>query len=82
MGRSIGQWNLTKTICSAFEIDFPSIEFQQKIVKELDSQMLIISDIRQMKTEAEKKIGKILADVWGVESFEPEKVEVEDGQEN
>jgi hypothetical protein len=24
-----------------------------------------------MKTEAEKKIGKILADVWGVEFVEP-----------
>ncbi len=76
--RSTGQWNLTKTICSAFEIDFPSIELQQKIVIELDSQMQIINGIRQMKTEAEKKIGKILAEVFGVEVSEPAKMEVED----
>lgn len=38
--------------------------------------------IRQMKTEAEKKIGKILADVWGVEFVDPVKMEVEDEQEN
>lgn len=80
--RSTGQWNLTKTICSAFEIDYPSIEVQKQIVEMLDTQMSVISGIRQMKTEAQKKINQILADVWGVEFVEPENTVVEDEQEN
>lgn len=80
--RSTGQWNLTKTICSAFEIDYPSIEVQKQIVEMLDTQMSVISGIRQMKTEAQTKINQILADVWGVEFVEPEKELVEDEQEN
>jgi hypothetical protein len=35
-----------------------------------------------MKTEAEKKINQILADVWGVEIAEPVKTEAEDEQQN
>ncbi len=34
--------------------------------------------IRNIKSEAQKKINQILADVWGVEFLEPIKVEVED----
>lgn len=76
--RSTGQWNLTKTICSSFEIDFPNIELQQKIVKELDLQMQIINGIRKMKFESQIKIERILADVWGAEFVAPVKMEVED----
>ncbi len=76
--RSTGQWNLTKTICSAFEIDFPDIETQRQIVSELDSQMQILQGLRKMKTEAQKKISQILADVWGVDYIELIKMEVED----
>ena len=65
-----------------FKIPLPSIEEQEKEVIELDSQMQIINGIRQMKTEAEIKISKILADVWGVEFVEPVKIEAEDEQEN
>jgi type I restriction-modification system DNA methylase subunit len=60
----------------------PDIDTQEKIVAELDSQMQILDGLRKMKTEAEKKINKILADVWGVEYVESIKVEVEDEQEN
>ena len=60
----------------------PDIGTQEKIVVELDSQMQILEGLRKMKSEAEKKISKILADVWGVEFVEPVKVEVEDEQEN
>ncbi len=35
-----------------------------------------------MKSVAEKKISKVLADVWGVEFVEPVKMEFEDEQEN
>jgi len=58
------------------------IEIQRQIVFELDSQMQILEGIGKMKTEAQKKINQILADVWGVEYVEPIKMEVEDEQEN
>jgi hypothetical protein len=35
-----------------------------------------------MKTEAQKKVNQILADVWGVEIAETVKVEVKDEQKN
>lgn len=54
------------------------IAIQHKIVTELDSQMQILEGLRKMKTEAQKKINQILADIWGVEDVEPVKVEVED----
>lgn len=76
--RSTGQWNLTKTICSAFEIDFPSIKIQNQIVNELDAQMKILSGIRKMKLESQQKIEQVLADVWGVEDCETIKLGVED----
>jgi len=79
--RSTGQWNLTKTICSAFEIDFPDIESQRKIVSELDSQMNTLVGIKKMKLNSEMKIDKILADVWGVDFIEPIN-EIDDGQED
>lgn len=60
----------------------PSIEIQRIIVDELESQMVVINGISILKTEAQKKINQILADVWGVEFVEPIKMEVEDEQEN
>lgn len=56
----------------------PEIDTQEKIVAELDSQMQILEGLRKMKTEAQKKINQILADIWGVEDVEPVKVEDED----
>ena len=44
--------------------------------------MQILKGLLKMKTEAQKKINQILADVWGVDYVEPVKVEVEDEQEN
>jgi type I restriction-modification system DNA methylase subunit/restriction endonuclease S subunit len=49
----------------------PSIEIQQKIVNELEKKMIVINGIDILKTEAQKKINQILADVWGVEFVEP-----------
>ena len=54
----------------------------EEIVAELEEQMQILEGLRKMKTEAQKKINQILADVWGVEYVETVKVEVEDEQEN
>lgn len=55
---------------------------QLEIVVTINSQMQILEGLRTMKIEAEKKINKILADVWGVEYEETVKMEVEDEQEN
>ena len=44
--------------------------------------MQILEGLHMMKTEAQKKINQILADVWGVDYIEPIKMEVEDEQEN
>lgn len=75
--RSTGQWNLTKTICSAFEIDFPDIKTQLQIVSELDAQMQVLQGLQKMKSESERKINQILDDVWGVEFVEPENILVD-----
>jgi type I restriction-modification system DNA methylase subunit/restriction endonuclease S subunit len=48
----------------------PKIE-QLQIIENLDSQTNLLQELYKMKTEAEKKIAKILADVWGVEVSEP-----------
>jgi len=79
---STGQWNLTKTICSSFEIDFPDIITQRQIVAKLDTRMNTLETLRKMKAEAEKKIVKILADVWGAEFAERLMEEVTDEQKN
>ncbi len=54
----------------------------KEIVNELDAKMNVLNGLRKMKTEAQKKINQILADVWGVEFVEPENILVEDEQEN
>jgi len=77
-----GQANINADELGSVSIDYYEPEIQQKIVSELDSQMHILEGLRKMKTEAQKKINQILADVWGVEYVEPVKVEVEDEQEN
>jgi len=67
--RSTGQWNLTKTICSVFEIDFPHINKQKEIVSELDAQIKLLEGLKKMKAAAEDRIEKILGEVWGVENI-------------
>lgn len=59
----------------AMKIPLPSIDIQLQIASEIDSKMQIIQGIQFMKSEAQKKINQILADVWGVEVAE-EKEEV------
>ncbi len=50
------------------------IETQRQIAAELDTQMKVLEGLRKMKAEAEKKIEKILAEVWGIESTENPEV--------
>lgn len=59
-----------------------SIEAQCQIVAELDAQMLILEGLCKMKAEAQKKIERILSDIWGVEFVETLKEEDSNEQEN
>ncbi len=54
----------------------PTPDTQRQIVAELDAQTQILEGLRKMKSDAEKKIEKILADVWGIEIAEPIMEEV------
>lgn len=63
-------------------IPLPSIEEQEQLVKEIEEQNILLEALGKMKSEAQKKINQILADVWGVENVEPEKMILEDEQEN
>jgi type I restriction-modification system DNA methylase subunit len=63
-------------------IPITDLNSQLQIIESLNTQMQVLNGISQMKTEAENKINKILAEVWGVEFVESVKMEVEDEQEN
>lgn len=80
--KNAAQPDLTHTHFYTLKIAIPSIEEQMKIISALDSQMQILKGLHKMKTEAQSKINQILADVWGVEYVEPDKVEVEVEPEN
>lgn len=73
---------INQDVVKSQRIPLPNIEQQQNIVDELYEQFKILEGLRIMKTEAQKKINQILADVWGVEFVEPENILVEDEQEN
>ena len=47
-----------------------NIDRQRQIVSEFETQMQVLSSLRTLKSATEKKIGKILADLWGVAFFE------------
>ena len=63
-------------------IKLPNIDKQKLIVNILESKIQVLENIALIKTEAQKKINQILADVWGTEFVEPENILVEDEQEN
>jgi restriction endonuclease S subunit len=77
-----GTYNISATDFQKVQVSYPNPDIQRQIIVELDAQMEVLKGLLKMKTEAEKKINKILADVWGVEFVEPVKLEVEDEQEN
>ena len=70
-----GTYNISATEFKKVQIPFPEIEIQRKIIAEIDAQMKILDGLQKMKSEAERKIEKILADVWGEEAEEPIKME-------
>ncbi len=62
--------NLNSDQLNDFEIAFPSIDKQEDVISEINSQIVVIDGLSVMKTDAERKINQILADVWGVEFVE------------
>ncbi len=69
---------LSVDILNAVEIPKLKVGEQQLIIDELETQMHVLEGLRKIKTEAQQKINQILADVWGVEFVEPEKILVAD----
>jgi hypothetical protein len=55
----------------------PEIEIQSQLIVEIENKLQVFEGLRKMKSEAEHKIEKILAEVWGVET---KKQEVRDGK--
>ncbi len=62
-----GTYNISATDFKKVQIPYPNPDAQRQIVAKLDAQMQILDGLRQMKAEAEQKIEKLLAEVWGVE---------------
>lgn len=50
---------------SKIKIPLPPIEIQKQIVARLDKEMETLEKIRELKTQAEERINKILEEVWG-----------------
>jgi len=80
--RTAGQTGVNLDLLYSYQVFLPDKKEQQKVVEELDSISKTLDHLKQMKIVAEMKIGKILADVWGVEFVEPVIEEVADEQEN
>lgn len=68
--KSTGQWNITKSICSKLQISLPSIHIQRQIIEYLDHQMAALSEVRYLKSESERRIEDIIANVWGEKTKE------------
>jgi hypothetical protein len=50
----------------------PVIEIQPQLVIEIENKLQVFEGLRKMKSEAEHKIEKILAEVWDVETKKQE----------
>lgn len=63
---------------ATINIYLPTKDKQFQIVADIDIQIQALESLREMKTTSEKRIGQILADIWGAEIIEPVKEEVEE----
>ncbi len=63
-GRS-GMPKINQDQLSQIKIPLPPLETQRQIVEKLDLQMQALEGVRLLKSEAEKRIEEILAEVWG-----------------
>jgi len=72
-----GTYNISSTDFQKIQIPYPDIDIQRQIIADLEAKMKVLEGLRKMKRDAEIRIEKILADVWGVELIEPVKEEQE-----
>ncbi|MFC1560044.1 N-6 DNA methylase [Candidatus Margulisiibacteriota bacterium] len=63
-GRS-GMPKINQDQLAQIKISLPPIEIQRQIVGKLDKQMQAIEEVDLLKSEAQKRIEDILAEVWG-----------------
>ena len=75
--RTTAQPSLSMEIIRSLTVEIPELATQNQIIAELDIQFRMLEGLTQMKLAAEKKINKILADVWGVEFIETVKMDIE-----
>lgn len=71
-----GTYNISATELQKVLIPLPNPTKQREVVAELDSQMIGLLSLQRIKTVAEKKLERILSEVWGVEISEPITEEV------
>jgi restriction endonuclease S subunit len=57
--------NINQDKIENIKIPLPPLETQRQIVEKLDQQMQALEGVRLLKSEAEKRIEEILAEVWG-----------------
>ena len=63
-GRS-GMPKINQDQLAQIKIPLPHLETQHEIVEKLDKQMQALEGVRLLKSEAQKRIEEILAEVWG-----------------
>lgn len=64
--RTTAQPSLSMGIIRKIQILIPPLETQRQIVEKFDRQMQALEGVRLLRSEAEKSIENILAEVWGV----------------
>ena len=47
-----------------FSIALPPLDIQKEIVLKFDTESLVLDKLRQMKTEAQAKINKLINSIW------------------
>jgi type I restriction enzyme M protein len=66
-----GLQRVPRSVVENYEIPLPSIEIQEAVVAEIDSEQVLIASNRELISRLEKKIQAILARVWGEEVKQP-----------
>jgi len=78
-GASPSMVKVSQGYMKEFKVPFLSdLKSQKNIIDKVSSKLDTLNGIRGMKSEAEQKIEKILAEVWGVEIEEPSKIKIAD----
>ncbi|MGZ8946500.1 MAG: restriction endonuclease subunit S [Methylococcaceae bacterium] len=56
--------HLNLTIMKDIQVPIPDLNIQNEIVSKIESKMKTLAEIRQMKTEAQAKIDKLINSIW------------------